>query len=278
MIGKVRLACTPVVNHWWNVALYVSSRGLTSSLLPHPSGRSFEIELDFLEQDLVVQVTDGGQRRRPLQAETVADFYTAFTGLLTELDVPVHIWTMPVEIPDAIPFQLDQVHGAYDHGQVRRYWRELVEARRVLELFRSRFLGKVSPVHLFWGALDLAVTRFSGREAPTPSMSAPNVGPHVMQEAYSHQLSSCGFWPGPTGRGAFYCYAYPEPAGFQDASIPTEARYDERLGEFVLDYDSVCAAADPDALLLTFLQGTYEAAADRGEWDRQRLERSATRY
>ena len=274
VIGKVRMAHAPLTSHWWNVPLYVTARGLTSSLVPHPSGGGFEMALDLVDHELVITTTDGQARRRPLAAEPVADFYVAVMGLLDELGLHTDIWTMPVEIPDAVPFEHDALHASYDPEAVHRFWLALVASQRVLEQFRGRFLGKTSPVHLFWGALDLAVTRFSGRDAPPHPGGAPNCGPQVMHEAYSHEVSSCGYFPGEHGRGVFYSYAYPEPAGFaSSALLPPEARYDEQLGEFLLDYDVVRAAPDPEALLLAFLQSTYEAAADCAQWDRQLLER-----
>ena len=273
VVGKVRLACTPMAAHWWNVPLYVTARGLTTSLVPHPSGGGFSIDFDLVDHELVVCLTDGQVRRRVLRPESVADFHAAVMALLDEVGLPTPIWTMPVEIPDAVPFEQDHAHASYDAAQVHRFWLVLVETQRVLEVFRSQFLGKVSPVHLFWGALDLAVTRFSGRVAPPHPGGAPNCGPHVMHEAYSREVSSCGYWPGGDDGGLFYAYAYPEPDGFRTATVPDEARYDEQLGEFVLDYAAVRAAADPDALLLRFLVTTYLAAAEPAGWDRSLLER-----
>jgi hypothetical protein len=274
VVGKIRLALTPLISHWWNVPLYVTARGLTSSLMPHPSGRGLQIDFDLIDHRLVILATDGTSRSRPLTAEPVAEFYRAVTGLLDQLGLGTPIWTMPVEIPDAIPFEQDEQHASYDRQQIHQFWRVLVESQRVFEVFRSEFLGKTSPVHLFWGGLDLAETRFSGRAAPRYPHPVPNCGPHVMLEAYSREVSSCGYWPSPSGRGAYYSYAYPEPEGFRDASVlPAEASYDAELGEFVLPYDVVQAAADPDAVLLQFLRTTYEAAADLAGWDRQLLER-----
>ena len=273
IVGKVRMVSTPLVNHWWNVPLYVSARGLTTSLVPH-GDRAFQVDLDLLDHRLAIAVTDGSRATMALEPRTVADFYAEFTGHLEALGLPAPIWTMPVEIPDAIPFDTDTTHAAYDPQQVERFWRALVQMDRVFVLFRSRFVGKVSPVHLFWGALDLAVTRFSGRTAPLHPGGAPNCGPHVMHEAYSHEVSSAGYWPGPDGEGVFYSYAYPMPAGFDavDLRVPG-ARYDAELGEFVLPYAAVRTASDPDGLLLSFLQATYEAAADLADWDRAALER-----
>jgi hypothetical protein len=275
VVGKVRLANTPLLNHWWNVALYPTARGLTTSLMPHPTGPSFQIDVDFLASRLVVTTIDGRQRALALEPRTVADFYAAVLGLLDELGVPTAIWPMPVEIPGAVPFPDDRVHASFDPDAARRFWLALVEMTRVLELFRSRFVGKVSPVHLFWGGLDLATTRFSGRTAPPHPGGAPNCGPQVMEEAYSHEVSSCGYWAGPVGdEGAFYSYAWPEPPGFRGTPVgPEGARYDDDLAEFVLPYELVRTARDPDAFLLEFLQRTYEAAADAARWDRAVLER-----
>jgi hypothetical protein len=273
VVGKVRMVNTPLMSHWWNVVLYVSARGLTTGLIPY-GDRAFSMEFDFIDHQLVVLTTGGDRRTVPLKAGPVADFYSDVMGVLDELELSTDIWTMPVEIPDAIPFDTDKQHVAYDADQVHRFWLALVQMNRVFEEFRSRYIGKVSPVHFFWGALDLAVTRFSGRTAPKHPGGAPNCGPHVMWEAYSHEVSSAGYWPGPDGEGVFYSYAYPEPEGYRDASVsPGEARFDEALGEFVLPYTAVREADDPDALLLEFLQSTYEVAADRAGWDRDALER-----
>jgi hypothetical protein len=278
IVGKVRMAHEPTTNHWWNVPLYVSARGLTTSLIPHPTGPAFQIDFDFLQHRLEVATVDGGQRSLALEARTVADFYAGVMRLLDELGVSTAIWPVPVEIVDAVPFDEDRVHASYDPEAVRRFWLALVEMTRVFTVFRGRFLGKVSPVHLFWGALDLATTRFSGRPAPPYPSKAPNCGPHVMGEAYSHEVSSCGYWPGPPGEeGVFYAYAYPEPPGFRDVVVtPDGARWDDDLAEFVLPYELVRTAADPEAALLAFLQSSYEAAADTARWDRAALERPAT--
>jgi hypothetical protein len=273
VVGKVRLAWAPRQCHWWNVPLYVTARGLTSSLIPHPSGRSFDIELDFVAQELVVRGTDGVEGRRHFTAEPVPDFYNATMALLDKMGFATNIWPMPVEIPGAVRFDLDDKHGEYDGAQAKQFWLTLVAAQRVLEEFRSEFIGKSSPVHFFWGALDLAVTRFSGRAAPDYSADVPNCGPHVMREAYSHEVSSCGFWPGPTGRGAFYSYAYPAPTAFPDADVTAPGRWDEDLGEFLLDYEDVRSSPDPTATVLRFLHETYDAAAELASWDRTSLER-----
>lgn len=275
VVGKIRLANEPLRNHWWNVPLYVSARGLTTSLMPHPTGPAFQIDFDFLEDRLEVTTATGQRRSLGLVGRPVAEFYAATMSMLEELEVATRIWPTPVEIPDAIPFPDDRLHASYDPDAVRRFWLALVEMERVFKEFRSRFVGKCSPVHLFWGALDLAVTRFSGRPAPRHPGGAPNCGPHVMWEAYSHEVASCGYWPGPPGEeGVFYAYAYPDPPGYRDTAVePVGARWDDELGEFVLPYEDVRTAADPDALLLAFLQSTYEAAATTAAWDRAALER-----
>jgi Family of unknown function (DUF5996) len=273
VVGKVRMANTPLMSHWWNVVLYVSARGLTTGLIPH-GGKAFSMEFDFIDHQLVVETTGGDRRTVPLKAGPVADFYRDVMAVLNELGLSTDIWTMPVEIPDAIPFDTDQQHVAYNGDQAHRFWLALVQMNRVFEQFRSRYIGKVSPVHFFWGALDLAVTRFSGRTAPKHPGGAPHCGPHVMWEAYSHEVSSAGYWPGPDGEGVFYSYAYPEPAGYREASVsPEQASFNEALGEFTLPYTAVREADDSDALLLEFLQSTYDIAADLAGWDRDALER-----
>lgn len=278
VVGKVRLANEPLWNHWWNVPLYVTARGLTTSLMPHPTGPSFQIDFDFVDHRLEVATVSGQQRSLDLVARPVAEFHEEVMALLSDLGVATEIWPVPVEIPGAIPFTEDDVHATYDADAVRRFWLALVEIERVFKVFRARFVGKASPVHLFWGALDLAYTRFSGRTAPPHPGGAPNCGPHVMWEAYSHEVSSCGYWPGPPGEeGVFYAYAYPEPPGYREAEVaPAGARWDDELGEFVLPYELVRTASDPDALLLEFLQSTYDAAARTARWDRQLLERPPT--
>ncbi|MEX0752126.1 MAG: DUF5996 family protein [Xanthobacteraceae bacterium] len=279
VVGKVRLALAPHVNHWWQVALYVTARGLTTSPMPY-RGQYVQIDFDFIDHRLLIRMSDGRQEQLALVPRTVADFYHEVMRHLRALGVEVRIWTMPVEIPDAIPFDADNVHASYDAKAAHTFWRQLVQVDRVFKNFRSPFLGKCSPVHFFWGSFDLAVTRFSGRAAPPIMRAAPNVGQWVMQEAYSHEVSSAGFWPGNGGFGkpAFYAYAYPEPEGFAQAKVrPQEAHYDSALGEFVLPYDTVAQSATPDDTLLEFLQATYEAAADRGKWDRELLERNIIR-
>ena len=274
VVGKVRLSHAPPVNHWWHVALYVTSRGLTTSPIPYGT-ETFEIDFDFVAHRLEIRISDGRGDGFDLASRSVADFYREFMARLRALGIETHIWTMPVEIDGAIPFEQDSRHAAYDREYAHRFWRILVQATRLLQQFRSAFLGKVSPVHFFWGSFDLAVTRFSGRPAPQLQSDSPNLGRWVMQEAYSHQVSSCGFWPGNGGfgRAAFYSYAYPEPDGFADASAGPGAYYDRDLGQFILPYDAVRAASTPDQLVLDFLQRTYEAAASLGQWDRQALER-----
>jgi hypothetical protein len=274
--GKVRLAHAPRVNHWWQVAFYVTCRGLTTSPIPY-DGRTFEIDFDFIDHDLTLRTSTGESETMALYPRTVADFYDEFMRRLRALGLETQIWTMPVEIPGAIPFEFDKQHASYDRDYVTRFWRILVQADRVLKRFRANFLGKASPVHFFWGSFDLAVTRFSGRPAPKILGASPNLGPWVMQEAYSHEVSSCGFWPGNGGFGqaAFYSYATPEPPGFASAPIlPEQAFYDSKLGQFLLPYDAVRQASSPDEPLLQFLERSYSAAAELGHWDRAGLERS----
>jgi hypothetical protein len=239
-------------------------------------GRTFDIAFDFAEHQLSVEASDGRAEVLALEPMAVADFYAAFMQALRRLDIDVHIWTMPSEIEGAIAFEQDRTHRQYDRVYIERFWQALLQVSRVLTDFRARFIGKASPVHFFWGGLDLAVTRFSGRAAPPLKGDTPNVAKWVMDEAYSHEVSSCGFWPGNGGygRAAFYVYAYPEPAGYGATRLRTaEGFYDDKLGQFILPYDAVRLAHDPDALLLGFLQETYEAAAELGQWDRKALER-----
>ena len=274
IVGKVRLALSPPVNHWWHVALYVTARGLSTS--PMPQGqRTFEIEFDFLDHDLRITTDDGASQTIALGPRTVAAFYGDVMGALAALGFPVRIWPVPSEVPNPVRFDEDREHAAYDPEYAQRFWRVLVQADRVLKEFRGRFLGKASPVHFFWGGFDMAATRFSGRKAP-PHPSIPGVADVITLEGYSHEVSSAGFWPGggPLPTPIFYAYAYPEPPGFRDAPVrPDAAYYSADLGEFVLPYDAVRTAGDPDAALLDFLQSTYEAAADRANWDRAALER-----
>jgi hypothetical protein len=270
IVGKVRLALTPLVNHWWNVPLYVGARGLTTSAIPY-AGRVFEVHFDFLEHELVLQANDGLNKTLPLVPRSVADFYQEFMALLRSAGIQVKMWKMPAEIPAPIPFDQDRVHASYDPEYARRFWQILVSADRVFNEFRSRFIGKCSPVHFFWGSFDLAVTRFSGRRAP--ERSGADV---ITREAYSHEASSVGFWPGGGDiKGpAFYSYIAPAPQGFSESRArPDAAFYHQQLGEFLLMYDDVRAAASPSTALLEFCQSTYEAGAKFANWDRQSLER-----
>lgn len=275
IVGKVRLVHEPLVNHWWNVPLYVTATGLSTSLISHSSGVGFQIDFDFRAHKLLILTSSGNERSLELQSGPVSTFYDEVMRLLNELDLPTDIWPMPVEIPGAIPFTQDRVHTTYDPDQAQAFWLALVQMDRVLRRFRAGFVGKASPVHLFWGALDFAVTRFSGRSAPPHPGGAPNCGPHVMLEAYSHEVSSCGYWPGGDGEGLFYSYAYPEPPSYKQSPVrPEGAFYLAEMGEFALPYELVRTAEDPDATLLEFLQSTYEAAAKTGNWDRAALERT----
>jgi hypothetical protein len=275
VVGKIRLANEPLANHWWNTTLYVTARGLTTSLMPHPSGRAFQIDFDFVAHRLDVTTVDGEQRSVPLEPRPVADFYADVMRVLGELGVRTTIWPVPVEIPDAIPFVDDRVHASYDPDAARRFWQTLVAIEGVFKRFRSRFLGKASPVHYFWVPLPLSHPFFWGCPSPPHPGGAPNCGPHVMWEAYSHEVASWGYWPGGPGEeGVFYAYAYPEPPGYRDTVIaPGGARWDDGLVEFVLPYEVVRTGADPAATLLEFLQTTYEAAADTAGWDRAGLDR-----
>jgi len=275
IVGKARLG-SPPLNHWWQVPLYVSARGLATS--PIPSGeRAFEAEFDFIDHRLVLRASDGATRSMALAARPVADFYREFRSTLRDLGLEVKMWPVPVEVEKAIPFAEDREHASYDPAWAERCWRVLLQSDRVMKEFRAGFLGKASPVHFFWGAFDLAVTRFSGRTAPPHPGGAPNVGAWVMREAYSHEVSSAGFWPGggPIAEPIFYSYAYPEPAGYAEATPhPAEAYYHKDMREFVLPYEAVRRSASPDQTLLAFLESTYEIAADLAQWDRAALERA----
>jgi hypothetical protein len=278
VIGKIRLVQAPMVNHWWHTTLYVTPRGLTTSTMPHGS-RTFEIEFDLLDHQLRISSSEGETRTLPLAAQPVAQFYQAVMEELAALDLPVRIWTRPQEVENPIPFPADTTHASYDAESAQRFWRMLAQSDRVLQQFRSGFLGKCSPVHFFWGSFDLAVTRFSGRRAPEHPGGIPNLADWVVREAYSHEVSSCGFWPGSGAvqEPAFYAYAYPEPEGFAQYPIqPAEAYYHPEMREFILPYEAVRQARDPDQVLLAFLQSTYEAAAVPGGWDRAALERRPT--
>ena len=272
IVGKIRLELTPAINHSWNVTLYPTVRGLTTAPMPHGT-RMLQIDFDFIDHALLLQTSDGNRRTILLKPMTVATFYQQVMAALNELHTPAHIWPMPVEIAQPIPFEQDHTHKAYDPEYAHRFWHILLQTTRVFAVFRARFTGKVSPIHLFWGALDLACTRFSGRPAPEhPSMAG--LPDRVTRDAYSHEVSSCGFWPGAPGiEPLFYSYAYPEPPGYAQTSIaPAQARFDTTLGEFVLPYEDMRQSADPDSTLLQFLQSTYEAAANSAHWDRAALE------
>lgn len=270
IVGKVRLALTPLVNHYWNVPLYVSARGLTTSAIPW-RGSTFELEFDLVDHRLQLRMANGEEHALVLSAISVAEFYSRFTNMLRHAGIEVKIWRMPVEVPDPIPFDQDFTHASYDRDAVARFWQILVSASTVLHEFRARFLGKCSPVHFFWGSFDLAVTRFSGRRAPQRSGADA-----ITREAYSHEVSSVGFWPGAgLGDPAFYSYAAPEPEGFAKVRIaPPAAHYDPNLKEFILLYDDVRKASSPSAALLDFCESTYDSAATLGHWDRSMLERS----
>jgi hypothetical protein len=274
IVGKIRMARSPRINHWWNVPLYVTARGLTTSPMADRT-RSFEIIFDFISHQLRIECSDGAIRLLPLAPRTVAAFYRELMRTLDDMELATPILAKPVEVAEAIPFAEDDLHKSYDPEYAHRFWLVLLQATRVLTDFRGRFLGKVSPVHFFWGSFDLAVTRFSGRLAPPHPGGVPNLADWVVREAYSHEVSSCGFWPGQTGTDAlFYSYCYPEPPGFAEARVaPTGARYHQELHEFVLPYQTMRAAEDPDQALLDFAQSTYEAGAELGKWDRAALER-----
>jgi len=274
IVGKIRLTKSPWLNHSWHVALYVTARGLTTS--PIPDGiRTFQIDFDFIDHALRVSTSDGGQRQFALPGLSVAGFYAAAMAALKDLGIDVSIDEMPNELPAPIRFSEDRQHAAYDPDAVRRLFLIIANGDRVFKQFRTGFLGKASPVHFFWGSFDLAVTRFSGRRAPRHPGGVPNLPDAVACEAYSHEESSAGFWPGSGAIDypAFYSYAYPEPAGFRTTKVrPDGAFFSEALGEFILPYDAVRTAADPDTALLDFLQSTYEAAAIAAKWDRDALE------
>jgi Family of unknown function (DUF5996) len=277
IVGKIRMAHAPMVNHWWHVTLYVSPRGLTTSAIPYRDG-AFDIEFDFLDHRLRIRADGGGHREVALAPKPVARFYAETMAALGELGIHTRIWAAPNEVDPAIPFAEDHQHTAYDPPAAQLFWRQLLQANRVIAAFRSRFLGKVSPVHFFWGGMDLACTRFSGRAAPPHPGGAPNCPAWVMREGYSHELASCGFWPGGGEEGAFYAYAYPEPPGFADHPVrPADARYTPG-GEFLLPYEAVAGAANPDQALTEFLDTTYTAAADLAGWDRAAVETDSSRW
>ncbi len=270
IVGKTRLALSPLQAHWWNVPLYVSARGLSTSAMPY-GDELLEMEFDFVSHDLRFSLSSGARLSIPLRAQSVADFYAEYLRCLAALGVSVHLYPVPVELKEPIPFAQDSEHASYDPDAAHRFWRVLVQADRIFQQFSSGFIGKISPVHFFWGSFDLAVTRFSGRRAPEREGADP-----VTREAYSHEVISAGFWPGNGGYGqaAFYCYAAPSPVGLQQAKVqPAAAQFDSGMGEFLLKYEDVRTAPDPDAALLSFLQSTYDAAADLAKWDRASLER-----
>ena len=274
IIGKIRLALTPWINHSWHVTLYLTARGLTTSPIPH-GFHNFEVRFDFFSHELRILKSDGALRVLPLQAESVASFYRAVMAAMDELGLPVKIDVLPNEITDPIPFDQDETHRTYDPAQANAFWRVLLQSDRVLKKFRSRFCGKCSPVHLFWGSFDLAVTRFSGRPAPPHPGGVPHLPDAVTREAYAQEVSSVGFWPGNAANPlpVYYSYAYPEPPGFAEARVqPAEASYYAPLREFVLSYDAVRAAGSPDEMLLDFAQSVYDAASSLGKWDRELLE------
>jgi hypothetical protein len=271
IVGKVRLALAPKINHWWGVPLYVNAFGLTTSAIPYAGG-NFEVQFDFIHHQLVIRTSNDAIHTIALAPRSVADFYMEFIAALASLGIAVKIWKMPVEIPDPIAFDRDTKHASYDPEYANRFWRALVCCDAVFSEFRAEFIGKASPVHFFWGSFDLAVTRFSGRRAPKREGADS-----ITREAYSHEVSSVGFWPGggDIKGAAFYSYAAPEPAGFAESPVrPREAFYHPQLKEFILMYDDVRRASSPRETLLAFLQSTYEAAAELAKWDRKELERS----
>jgi hypothetical protein len=276
IVGKIRLSQMPWINHSWHVPLYVTARGLTTSPIPH-GARTFEIDFDFIRHRLLIRVNDGTERELALRPQTVADFHHELLGELAGLGLGVTIYGKPSEMAETVPFAEDRKHASYDPEHANRFWRVLMQADRVFQQFRARFLGKNSPVHFFWGSFDLAVTRFSGRPAPLHPGGIPNLPDWIVREAYSHEVSSAGFWPGgdPHPFPLFYSYAYPEPEGFGSAKVqPEGAFYSNDLREFILPYEVMREAASPDRVLLDFLQSTYEAAANLGRWDRSALERN----
>ena len=274
IVGKIRLAQAPWLNHSWHATFYPTARGLTTSPIPY-GNRIFQADFDFVEHALLFRVHDGAERLLPLKSQSVAEFHDRVLGVLDDLDLDIRFDGAPNEIPEAIPFREDTAHRAYDADYAHRFWQVLLQAHRVLEQFRTGFLGKCSPVHFFWGSFDLAVTRFSGRTAPPHPDGVPHLPDEVTREAYSHEVSSAGFWPGggPTDYAAFYSYAYPAPKGFSERPVePAEAFFHAEAGEFILPYDAVREAPHPDRTLLAFLQTTFDAAAETGHWDRQALE------
>ena len=274
VVGKIRLACAPMVNHWWQVTLYLTPRGLSTSSMPHGS-RTFQIDFDFFDHTLNIDVSDGKRRSIKLRSGPIAHFYGEVMEALSALGVPVRVWSRPAEVENPIPFEQDFEHTIYKPEHAHRCWQVLQQADRVMAQFRSRFSGKCSPVHFFWGGFDMAVTRFSGRRAPEHPGGIPNLADWVTREAYSHECSSCGFWPGggAVPEPGFYAYSYPEPAGYKEHEVrPEEAYYSDQIREYLLPSEAVRRADDPDRMLLDFFQSTYVAAADLGEWNRAELE------
>jgi hypothetical protein len=274
IVGKIRLAQTPWTNHSWHVTLYVTARGLTTGSIPYGT-RAFQIDFDFIAHELQIRCDDRRVAGFPLEAQSVASFYRRLKAEMKKLGLEVKINPKPNEVADATRFDQDEAHAAYDPYYAGRFWRVLLQSDRIFKIFRARFIGKCSPVHFFWGAPDLAVTRFSGRLAPAHPGGVPNLPDRVAREAYSHEVSSCGFWPGggPAAYPAYYSYAYPEPEGFAKVPIkPATAYYNTDLREFILPYDEVRQANSPEDTLLDFLQTTYEAAAKLAHWDRASLE------
>jgi hypothetical protein len=274
IVGKIRLATTPMENHWWNSTLYVTPTGLTTSVMYH-NEVPFKIDFDLNNHFLVIKQAFYHEKRIPLESRAIADYYKDIMSTLESVGISLKLWSTPVEVESGIPFEKDYIHSTYDGEAANKFWRILVQSSRLFTEFRSRFLGKVSPVHFFWGAFDLAVTRFSGRKAPTHP-GVPNCPQHVMVEAYSHEVSSCGLWPGggPFEGPVYYSYSYPEPPGFRDAKVkPAEAYYETKMGEFILPYEQVRTSHSPEQSLLSFLQSTYEAAATASKWERNLLER-----
>ncbi len=276
IVGKARLARAPKLNHYWQATLYLTARGLTTGIIPD-GNRAFQIDFDFVAHRLIIAASDGGREEMQLASRPLPEFYAEFLARLSALGTDIRIWPVPVEVPDAVPFTEDRGHSAYDPAIAERFWRILLLADMALTEFRAGFLGKSSPVHFFWGSFDLAVTRFSGRRAPTHPGGVPNLSDRVTRESYSHEVASCGFWPGTAGgfeRPAFYAYAYPAPAGFNAAPVrPAAAYWSDQLKEFLLPYDEVRNLADPASAVREFAQTTYEAAADLAGWDRASLER-----
>jgi hypothetical protein len=276
IVGKTRLALAPMENHWWQAALYVTVRGLTTSPMPQGNG-AVAVQFDFISHELIVQTDHGARRSFALTAMTVADFFARYLSTLRDLGIHATIYPSPVEVETAIPFAQDSEHAGYDRKAAHACWQILVNTQRVMSRFRGGFAGKQSPIHFFWGSFDLAATRFSGRRAPKHPGGVPHCPDRVMVEAYSHECSSCGFWPGDaTHPPSFYAYAYPAPQGYAERRIePPAARFDAKAGEFLLDYAALRAMAEPDEMLLRFFQTAYEAAADLGSWDRAALDRTA---